>query len=316
IPLASPAPFTNPLSPLIAKQPYVIYADGYWYYMYTSHWEIEIARTPTLDGLKQGGQKKTIFPKLENDRNFYNPRLYKIDNTWWLYYRATPDPGLGRAARTQDFYALKGGATVPDTFSNPVKIANETTGQLLRVQNRLYFLNNCGDSICIAPMSSPTSIGTPAVLAVSDQDWEFVGLGANNVNQRYIGNPTPFYHEDKIFIAYELDFGAMFVEHPFGLLTYKGSGDPTLSSSWTKSGPFQNVAYKKGNASCYSELGNFFVSPDGSEVWTLYNTDNLSDGCTDPQNTGAKRLGWNADGSPNFGVPGVVGQATSGPSGE
>lgn len=91
--LASTAPFTNPLSPLIAKQPYVIYADGYWYYMYTSYWEIEIARWPTLDGLKTGGQKKTIFPKLENDRNFYNPRLYKIDDTcvvlaWWLTWQA------------------------------------------------------------------------------------------------------------------------------------------------------------------------------------------------------------------------------------
>jgi hypothetical protein len=77
-PSAFAAPFTNPLSHLIAKQPYVIYSDGYWYYMYTSYWEIEIARAPTLDGLKGGGQKKTVFPKLGDDRNFYNPRMYKF----------------------------------------------------------------------------------------------------------------------------------------------------------------------------------------------------------------------------------------------
>jgi len=200
---------------------------------------------------------------------------------------------------------------VTDTFSNPLKIANDTTGQILQLHDQLYFLNDCGNDICIAPMRSPTSIGTPSIIAVSDQKWEYVGQ-----SERWIGNPTPFYHNDKTFIAYDLDLGAMFVEHPFGLLTYKGSGDPTLASSWSKSGPFQNVAYTNGSSTCYSELGNFFVSPDGSELWTLYNTDNLSKGCASPQHTGAKRLGWNPDGSPNFSVPGVIGRAVEGPSGE
>jgi GH43 family beta-xylosidase len=206
---------------------------------------------------------------------------------------------------------LSGGAKVTDVFTNPVKIANETAGQILQLHDRLYLLSECKSNICIAPMSSPISVGTPSVLAVSDENWEYLGT-----NGRSIGNPTPFYHNDKTFIAYELSFERLFAEHPFGLLTYKGSGDPMLASSWTKSGPLQNVAYREGNLTCYSELGNFFASPDGSEIWTLYNTDNFSEGCADPQHTGAKRLDWNLDGSPNFSVPGVTGRAIDGPSGE
>jgi GH43 family beta-xylosidase len=206
---------------------------------------------------------------------------------------------------------LSGGAKVTDVFTNPVKIANETAGQILQLHDRLYLLSECKSNICIAPMSSPISVGTPSVLAVSDENWEYLGT-----NGRSIGNPTPLYHTDKTFIAYELSFERLFAEHPFGLLTYKGSGDPMLASSWTKSGPLQNVAYREGNLTCYSELGNFFASPDGSEIWTLYNTDNFSEGCADPQHTGAKRLDWNLDGSPNFSVPGVTGRAIDGPSGE
>jgi len=81
--LVSAASFTNPMSYLIAKQPYVVFGeDGYWYYMYTSYWEIKITRATSLDGLKQQGQNKTIIPKLDNDRNYYNPKLYKIDNVY------------------------------------------------------------------------------------------------------------------------------------------------------------------------------------------------------------------------------------------
>jgi hypothetical protein len=52
--------------------------------MYTSYWEVQITRAGTLDGLKENGQNKTIFPKLEDDRNYNAPRLYKIDDVYAL----------------------------------------------------------------------------------------------------------------------------------------------------------------------------------------------------------------------------------------
>jgi len=162
-------------------------------------------------------------------------------------------------------------------------------------------------------MGLPTSIGTSAILAVPDQMWERTSADS----QPLIGSPTPFYHNGKIFIAYDLGSMAWMVENTFGLLTYKGSGDPMAVSSWTKTGPHQNAAYTEENTTCYAELGTFFPSPDDSEVWSVYNTDNVSNGCrVAAQHTGAKRLGWNLDGSPDFGVPDLLWQTKSGPSGE
>ena len=52
----------------------------------------------------------------------------------------------------------------------------------------------------------------------------------------------------------------MLADNVFGLLTYQG-GDPTLASSWSKSGPHRNVAYKDGNVTCASEIGRSVNTP-------------------------------------------------------
>jgi len=53
---------------------------------------------------------------------------------------------------------------------------------------------------------------------------------------------------------------AVLADNVFGLLTYQG-GDPTLASSWSKSGPHRNVAYMDGNVACASEIGRSVNTP-------------------------------------------------------
>lgn len=88
-------------------------------------------------------------------------------------------------------------------------------------------------SMCIAPMNSPTSIGARKVLSEPTLDWERVDTPVNE-------GAAPLYHNGRIFLAYSASF-CWTPSYQLGLLTYNG-GDPTLMSSWTKTGPFFSSA--------------------------------------------------------------------------
>jgi GH43 family beta-xylosidase len=87
--------------------------------------------------------------------------------------------------------------------------------------------------MCIAPMNSPTSIGPGKVLSEPTLAWERVDTPVNE-------GPAPLYHDGKIFLAYSASF-CWTPSYQLGLLTYNG-GDPTLMSSWTKTGPLFSSA--------------------------------------------------------------------------
>jgi GH43 family beta-xylosidase len=142
-------------------------------------------------------------------------------------------------------------------WSNSYSYAGQLTqtwgidGSILKVQNKNYFVWSCFSgslqSLCIAPMNSPTSLGASKVLSEPLLDWERVDTPVNE-------GPTALYNNGKIFLAYSASF-CWTPSYQLGLLTYKG-GDPTLSSSWTKTGPFFSSAngnYGPGHNS-YVEL--------------------------------------------------------------
>lgn len=129
-----------------------------------------------------------------------------------------------------------GGATPWDAFSYAGQLTPNwgIDGTVLRFPNRNYFVWSClprpqWQSLCIAPMNSPTSLGASRVLSEPSLPWEQVGSPVQE-------GAAPLYHDGKIFLAYSASY-CWTASYQLGLLTYKGSGDPTLASSWTKSGP-------------------------------------------------------------------------------
>lgn len=64
-------------------------------------------------------------------------------------------------------------------------------------------------------------------------------------------------------------------------------------------------------------LSRFFISPDGSETWNVYHATKVESGaCDGTRFTAAKRVAWNADGTPDFGEATELGVSLEGPSGE
>ena len=79
-------------------------------------------------------------------------------------------------------------------------------------------------------MSSPTTLtGGEYLLSSPTASWE--QHGDFPVNE----GAFALYRNGRTFLAFSGSFCGT-PQYSIGLLTYKGSGDPRLSSSWTKSG--------------------------------------------------------------------------------
>lgn len=99
-----------------------------------------------------------------------------------------------------------------------------------------------------------------------------------------------------------------------GLLIYNGTGDPLRQSSWTKTGPvFQ---YSRANGVFGPGRATFTTSPDGKQDWMVYHAKTTDDFTAHGRETRAQEFTWNADGTPDFGVPVSVSTKLAPPSGE
>jgi len=104
-------------------------------------------------------------------------------------------------------------------------------------------------------------------------------------------------------------------DYKLGLLTYTG-GNVLSAASWTKR---STPVFQRSDANGVYGPGHngFFKSPDGTEDWIVYHANTSpTQGCGGTRTTRIQRFTWNADGTPNLGVPVAAGTVLSVPSGE
>ncbi|KAK0625148.1 glycosyl hydrolase [Bombardia bombarda] len=305
----SAASFSNPLKAKDGSDPHIVVSGGYYYLMTTTWSNLQITRATTLGGLRTG-QTKVVWTDSNSARccNVWAPELHWINNSWWIYYTAGNEANLDG----QRSHVLKGGATPWDTFTYASQLTTTwgIDGTVLRFPTKNYFVYSCFprakvQSLCIAPMTSPTALGASKTLSEPTLAWEKVG---NAVNE----GPAALFHGNKTFLAYSAS-DCWTDSYQLGLLTYKGAGDPTLASSWTKTGP----VFSSANGNYGTGHNGFFVSPDESEIWNIYHATSTKTGsCSGSRYTEAKKVNWKADGTPDFGKADALGVVLVGPSGE
>ncbi|KAI7711569.1 Arabinanase/levansucrase/invertase [Hortaea werneckii] len=209
-------------------------------------------------------------------------------------------------------HVLEGGATPWDSYSYASQLIDEWSidGTVLRFDSGNYMVYSCQrtglQSLCIAPLTSPTTIGAASTLSQPTLSWET--QGEISVNE----GPAAMYHGGKTYLAFSASY-CWSPSYQLGLLTWDGSGDPTDSNSWTKTGP----VFSSANGNYGTGHNGFFLSPDGSEIWNVYHATSDSHGnCAGNRYTAAEPVTWNADGSPDFGTAEALGTTMEGPSGE
>ncbi|EOD47625.1 putative glycosyl family protein [Neofusicoccum parvum UCRNP2] len=282
--LTSAATFSNPLRETDGSDPQIVWYDGYYYLMTTTWTDVQLTRATTIE------------------------ELHEVDGTWFIYYSA----GTAENLDGQRPQVLEGGAHPWDNDYAWVATLTDNwgiDGTVATINNSRYFIYSCFlgtdiQSLCIAPMTSATQLGTSVLISEPLEDWETVGAPVNE-------GPYVMEHSGTYFMTYSASY-CWTTSYQLGLLTLTGA-DPLDRAAWTKSGPL----FSSANGNYGTAHNAFFASPDGTEIWNVYHaTSNTGGSCDGNRYTMVDRVAWNEDGSPDFGTPSPLGEVLEGPSGE
>lgn len=314
--------FTNPLLQN-APDPYVFQSGDYYYYTTTLGNRIGIWKTTAMSKLSTAPYTTVFSPPAtgENSKNIWAPEFFLIDNKWYIYYTA----GDGDLA-TQRTFVLENSNADPTTGTwvdkgriyNPTEDYWSIDGTVFEYNGTNYFIwsghkdnyNNV-QNLYISKMSNPYTLeGERVMISTPQYDWETDG----NVNE---GPEILRNASGRVFLIYSAN-GCWTDNYGLGMLTFKENGDPLNAADWVKSpNPVFSTSISNG---VYSPGHNgFFKSPDKTEDWIIYHANPKPEdgfGCGSTRSTRMQKFTWNADGTPNFGVPVATGVAVVVPSGE
>jgi GH43 family beta-xylosidase len=312
--------FTNPIEPDTAD-PTIEFHDGN-YYMVATTWDnrVVMRKSPTLAGLGTT-TPVTVYSDTNPGRNanMWAPELQRLEGPsgwrWYLMYTMGTAGNFDRqhlqvieSAGDDPMgpYTYKG-RPIPTDDWNIDGSYLELNGELFVTWSAFSAGPNRLQNNYIARMSDPwTATGPLNVLSQPLEPWETIGAPVNE-------GPIPLQKDGRTWIVYSASFCGT-EDYQLGTLEYDGTGDPVLSSSWTKSdGP----VFSKANGEFGTGHNDFFDSPDGTETWNLYHANARPDGgCSRERSARAHLVDWTAEGEPDFGTPLGTAAQIPVPSGE
>jgi GH43 family beta-xylosidase len=307
--------FTNPLLPSGAD-PYSFYKDGYYYYTHTTGRNLVLYKSKTIAGIKEAKHKVIWTPPKTGpySKNIWAPEVMFLRGKWYAYFAADGSDNINHR-----MYVLENAAADPmeGEFVFKGQIADPTNkwaidGDVIEHKDKLYMIwsgwegdANGKQEIYIAKLKNPWTVeGERVKLSSPKFEWEKIG-DLNEPNLKHVDvneGPQFLVHKNKIFIVYSAS-GCWTDFYALGMLTASASSNLLDPRSWVKSAEpvfkrsVENGVYAPGHNS-------FFQSPDGKEDWILYHAnDKPGQGCGGFRSPRAQKFGWNADGTPDFGVP-------------
>ncbi|XRQ04514.1 family 43 glycosylhydrolase [Actinomadura welshii] len=305
--------YTNPLVPQRADPHIVKHADGLYYYTATvpEYDRIILRRAATIQGLS-GASEKVIWTRHtsgEMAAHIWAPEIHFIDGRWYVYFAAGRSDDIWRIR----MYVLRSSGADPftstwtemgrlvtpwDTFSlDASTFVHGGTRYLVWAQQPPGSDINSG--LYIARMTNPWTItGTPTLLSTPTLPWETIGFKVNEGASVLVRN-------GRVFMTYSAS--ATDANYCMGLLTAPASADLLRAASWSKS---PDPVFTSNDATSQYGPGHnsFTVSEDGKSDILVYHDRGYRDISGDPLNdpnrrTRVQKLYWNADGTPNFGIP-------------
>jgi GH43 family beta-xylosidase len=310
---ASENKFINPFIEQRADPWILKHSDGYYYFIATvpEYDRIELRRSAKIEELRNTCAKVIWHKHAAGPMgaHIWAPELHHIDGKWYIYFAA----GKAEAIWDIRIYVLE------NTSANPLEGEWIEKGQLktnwesfsldattFEHNDRRYLVwaqkdpNIEGNTnLYIAAMSNPWTIeGKQVMLTRPEFDWEKIGFLVNE-------GPAVLKRNGKIFITYS----ASATDHNYcmGLLQISEDSDLLDASSWSKS--LEPVFTTNEANSQYGPGHNCFTtSEDGKQDILVYHARNYSglqgEPLTDPnRHTRLQVFGWNAGGTPNFGIP-------------
>jgi GH43 family beta-xylosidase len=314
--------FTNPLLPAGAD-PWSIYHDGYYYYTHTTGSNITLWKTRNLADLKTAEKRIVWTPPTTgpNSKEIWAPELHFLDGKWYIYYAA--DAGNNTSHR---LWVLENSSADPlqGTWTDRGKLADPAAdkwaidGSVFEHRGQRYLVwsgwegdANGRQDIYIARLKNPWTVtGHRMRLSTPTYTWERNGDLNNPNDVPHVDvneGPEVLAHGDKLYLIYSAS-GCWTDTYALGMLSASAGSNLLDPAAWTKAPQpvFQQTPANKVFAPGHN---SFFKSPDGKQDWILYHAnDEPGQGCGRFRTPRAQPFTWNADGTPNFGLPVPIGQ--------
>ncbi|MEU2540762.1 family 43 glycosylhydrolase [Streptomyces iakyrus] len=305
--------YTNPIAEKRADPHIFKHTDGYYYFTASvpEYDRIVLRRATTIQGLK-AAPETTIWTKHASGvmgAHIWAPEIHFIDGKWYVYFAA---------GATDDVWAIRM-YVLEGTGANPLTAAWTEKGQI-RTQWESFSLDattfvvngvrylawaqrdpsvNNNTDIYLAKMANPWTItGTPVMLSRPTYSWETVGFKVNE-------GPAVIQRGGKVFMTYSAS--ATDANYCLGMLTASASANLLSQASWSKN-PTPVFASSTATSQYGPGHNSFTVSEDGKSDILVYHDRSYKDISGDPlydpnRRTRVQKVYWNADGTPNFGIP-------------
>ncbi|MFF5428403.1 MULTISPECIES: family 43 glycosylhydrolase [unclassified Streptomyces] len=311
---ASPAvSYANPLVNQRADPHIFKHTDGFYYYTATvpEYDRIILRRATTIQGLS-AAPETVIWTKHasgEMGAHIWAPEIHFIDGKWYVYFAAGRADDVWRirmyVLESSAANPLTGGWTEKGRIATPMdSFALDATTFVVNGARYLSWAQkdpaiNNNSNLYIARLANPWTItGTPVRLSMPTYGWETVG---HKVNE----GPAVIQRGGKVFMTYSAS--ATDSNYCLGMLTASASANLLDPAAWTKS-PTPVFASNAATGQYGPGHNSFTTSEDGKSDILVYHDRNYKDISGDPLNdpnrrTRVQKVYWNADGTPNFGIP-------------
>ncbi|WP_422739719.1 family 43 glycosylhydrolase [Micromonospora sp. WMMD729] len=320
LPVAGPAQaapavtYSNPLVNQRADPHIFRHTDGYYYLTATvpQYDRIVLRRATTLSGLATAPET-TIWSRHtsgEMGAHIWAPEIHFINNRWYVYFAAGRTDDVWRirmyvlenanANPLTGGWTERGRITTPwDTFSLDAStfVANGVRYLTWAQQEPGISTNS---NVYLARMgANPWQItGTVTRLVVPTYAWETRGY-------RVAEGPAVIQRNGRLFLTYSAS--ATDANYCLGMLSASATANLLDAASWSKS-PNPVFATSAATGQYGPGHNSFTVSEDGQSDILVYHDRNYRDISGDPLNdpnrrTRLQKVYWNADGTPNFGIP-------------
>jgi GH43 family beta-xylosidase len=306
-----------PVNPLIQQRadPHVFkHLDGYYYLTATvpEYDRIVLRRSKTLAGLASATEQAIWRRHAQGAMaaHIWAPEIHFIDGKWYVYFTA---------GRSEDIWAIRL-YVLENASADPTTGAWTEKGQLKtafesfsldattfehRGQRYLIWTQrplepkDAGTDIYIARMRNPWTIEQPQTSISSPTlEWEVRGHKVNEA-------PAVIVRNGRVFVAFSAS--ATDANYCIGLLSASADANLLDTASWRKSP--QPVFTSNDTTGQYGPGHNSFtIAEDGKTDVLVYHARSYKEIKGEPlhnpdRHTRVQRLEWNADGTPQFGVP-------------
>jgi len=316
--------FVNPI--MDGADPWVIKKGDMYYFCQSRATGIYVAKSQVMT--KPGTFNLVWNPPATgwNRKNIWAPELHFLNGKWYIYYAAGEEgppfihqkSGVLESVSTDPLgdYTDKGMLYTGDSIAVPGSIRWAIDLTPFYLNGQLYALwsgweenavtDRTPQHLYIATMSNPWTISSKRVkISSPEQSWE---KGKElDLNE----GPELLKNQNKAFIVYSCR-ESWLPAYQLAQLTLPDTLlNPLEKNNWTKKGPvFQGTGqvYGVGHVS-------FTTSPDNTEHWMYYHSKKTPAPGWD-RDIRLQKFTWQADGSPNFGVPIPTNTPIALPSGE